>query len=827
MTATAEVPQLLPEWVLKLEPAELVQIRAALPPVFHAALEERLIEMAGGPEAWDPLEHQRPPADDDWFGFLLMGGRGIGKTATITHLMDEHANGPACLRGKAPHRMGIIAPTFGDASASIVHGEDGLMVINPELKMQSIDGYRIVKWPNGSYAYIFGVHTRVDVDRLRARGNRSIRVGTPVATEHGWAPIETISPGERVWTSHGLRPVTAAQDHGIRPIWRLTTETGRELHLTADHEVWTEHGWTRADRLVAGDRVTLCSGEVTAGSGSADIGAGLAASALPTAAGATSPSCCTGPPTSTTTGRSHQATTFTTGTRIETTTTPTTSLHFHRKGTAPSTPSRRSGTLLVVERASRDAGSVGLARVAASRRGAPEPASAPSDAGESARRWTPPRCGHVSCAEALSRPTAATGTEAPTLVADRVATVSPGGYAAPVADLTVAGDHEFVAGGILVANCYDAREEIAAWRWLKDGMAQANLGLRLGVAKWVGATTPRPRPTIRSLNDDPLVRVSTAATDDNPHLAKGVRDRLYEMYENTRLGEQELKGHILDDVEGALWNQELIEENRVTPADVPRLVRVRTYVDPSWGTTNDECGIIVAALGVDRHVYILADLSKRTTPIEWGIIAALGWLPAPDAREDAQPRAFNDGAGNAYYSQMVKAETNFQAEQVRLTTTVVSMALGRRISFGEMHASRGKRVRAEPVVALDEQHRAHIVGHMPSLEFQLTSWIPPTPQDSGDQSDDGDPATEGEEASEWSPDRLDAYVFAITDLALGEGAGVGNVHVAEGRVATTTAAKGTGNPGRRSEGPKIGNIPTTTRQGRLAAEQMKGRRHQG
>jgi phage terminase large subunit-like protein len=544
MTLTA--PARLPEWVLQLDREQLVALKQQLPPHLQDALDTRLIEVAGEPEPWEPHPHQTIPWDEDWFGFLLMGGRGAGKTAAVTHAMDEHANGPPCLRGKVAHRMGIIAPTVGDASASIVNGEDGLTVINPLVREVTRKGSTLAVWPNGAEAYLFGVNTRNDVDRLRAKGNR----------------------------------------------------------------------------------------------------------------------------------------------------------------------------------------------------------------------------------------------------------------------------------------CFDVREEIAAWRWLKDGMAQADLGLRLGLARWVGATTPRPRPTIRKLDVNPIVLKSRATTDDNPDLSPEVRQRLYDEYGNTRLGLQELKGLILDEVTGALWGQELIEQYRVQADQVPPLVRVRTYVDPSWGTTNDECGIVVCGLGINRHVYVLADLSKRLTPLEWGILAVLGYLPAADERVGAEPREFygyKAGVPIGRRSERVVGEGNFQGEQVRLNMKLVSVQIGRRVPFSLVTASKGKRLRAEPVHLAHEQGRVHIVGSMPGLEFQLTNWVPPSPSDHGDERDSGDPdIPEGsDEESEWSPDRLDAFVFGVTDLILGRGASVGKVEVADGRV----EKQKTEPSGSTGLGVKIGQIPVATRQGRLAAEQLKGKRH--
>lgn len=123
---------------------------------------------------WRPLPHQVPP-DGDWFAWLLMGGRGAGKTATAAHYLHEHVMGPPCL----PHIPGghwpaIIAPTIGDAVTSCVNGPSGLRRWCPDIKLRQLPGGTMVRWPNGAEAKIFGAHSPEDVERLRSGGNRCV-----------------------------------------------------------------------------------------------------------------------------------------------------------------------------------------------------------------------------------------------------------------------------------------------------------------------------------------------------------------------------------------------------------------------------------------------------------------------------------------------------------------------------------------------------------------------------------------------------------------------------------------------------------------------------
>lgn len=122
---------------------------------------------------WVPLPHQVPPPGP-WYGWLLLAGRGAGKTDACARYVHEHVMGPPCLPGPVPHWIGIIAPTLGDAATSCFSGPSGLSAHSPEAKMVNTTGGTIVKWPNGSIAKIFGANTQEDTERLRSGGNRCL-----------------------------------------------------------------------------------------------------------------------------------------------------------------------------------------------------------------------------------------------------------------------------------------------------------------------------------------------------------------------------------------------------------------------------------------------------------------------------------------------------------------------------------------------------------------------------------------------------------------------------------------------------------------------------
>jgi len=266
-------------------------------------------------------------------------------------------------------------------------------------------------------------------------------------------------------------------------------------------------------------------------------------------------------------------------------------------------------------------------------------------------------------------------------------------------------------------------EELAAWRYLEQAFEHMEFGLRLGTRPHaVASTTPKPRKRLIELTKDPTVVVTTATTDDNPHLAPAVRARLFERYGGTRIGRQELLGEILLDVPGALWTGANLDLHRVDKA--PDLYRVATAIDPAVtaNDSSDDTGIIVAGIGVDGHGYVLADRTCKMSPDGW-------------ARRAVQ--AHRDFQGDR-----IVAETNNGGDMVEhLIRTVDPSA-----PYTTVHASRGKRVRAEPVAALYEQGRIHHVGNFPELEAQQVSFLP--------------------EGGAEHDDRVDALVWAITWLML-------------------------------------------------------------
>lgn len=264
-------------------------------------------------------------------------------------------------------------------------------------------------------------------------------------------------------------------------------------------------------------------------------------------------------------------------------------------------------------------------------------------------------------------------------------------------------------------------DELCAWRYVSDSWSQAMFGLRLGnKPQAVVTTTPRPIKQLKDLLADKATVVTRGSTYDNrANLAENFFTQITARYENTRLGRQELYAEVLEDIEGALWKNALLEKYRVNAA--PELKRTIIAIDPAVSTnkTSDETGIIGIGFGIDNHLYPLADVSGIYTPLEWAHKAIhLYEILLADA---------------------IVAEVNNGGDLVEANLRACGFT-GRVI---KVYASKGKVIRAEPIVGLYEQGKVHHVGNLAGLETQMTTWAP--------KEDD-------------SPDRVDALVWGATEL---------------------------------------------------------------
>ena len=266
-------------------------------------------------------------------------------------------------------------------------------------------------------------------------------------------------------------------------------------------------------------------------------------------------------------------------------------------------------------------------------------------------------------------------------------------------------------------------DEFAAWTRPQETLDMLGLGLRLGEdPRLMITTTPRPLPALKALLTQAGVGISHAATDANaPNLAPGFVAAMTERYGASRLARQELEGVLIDDPEGALWTRGLIDQALTLSEFEPE--RVVVAVDPPASATGDECGIIAAGAsgqGREARLVILKDASFQARPEDWAARVAETF--------------------DALDADAVIAEANQGGDMVRAVLQAAAPDLPVRL----VHASRGKRARAEPVAALYARGRVRHAVRMPALEDQMCSFGAP------DQS--------------GSPDRVDALVWAIAAL---------------------------------------------------------------
>lgn len=276
-------------------------------------------------------------------------------------------------------------------------------------------------------------------------------------------------------------------------------------------------------------------------------------------------------------------------------------------------------------------------------------------------------------------------------------------------------------------------DELAKWRYAQEAWDNLMMGLRLGQNPHaVVTTTPRPIHIIKGLmkrahpktGDGSVVLTKGTTFENLDNLSPAFR-QIIERYQGTRLGRQELDAEVLEDVEGALWTLAQIDKLRVDAH--PELMRVVVAIDPAVTAReeSDETGIVVAGRGTDKHYYILSDQSVgRVAPAVWAARAV---------------NAYHD-----HKADLIVAEANNGGDMIRDLIRTIDP----RVPVKKVHATRGKLTRAEPVSMLYEQGKAHHVGTFPALEDQMCNYVP----------GDGD-----------SPDRMDALVWAITELKTAEG----------------------------------------------------------
>lgn len=267
-------------------------------------------------------------------------------------------------------------------------------------------------------------------------------------------------------------------------------------------------------------------------------------------------------------------------------------------------------------------------------------------------------------------------------------------------------------------------DELAVWKY-PEAWDMAKLSLRLGKKpQAIITTTPKPKRVIKELIADKDCVVTGGSTYDNIcNLAESFYKVIVDKYEGTTLGQQEIYAVLLEELPDALWQRKMIADNRVSDIDLSKLVRIVVGVDPA-GTgkeTSSETGILVCGVDSNLEGYVIKDLSCRKRPKGWASVAI--------------------DAYHEYGADRIIAEVNFGGDMVESVIRNIDPD----VSYKSVHASRGKKARAEPVSALYEKGRIHHVGVFKDLEDQQCNFTPET---------------------KIKVDRLDALVWCFTELII-------------------------------------------------------------
>lgn len=287
-------------------------------------------------------------------------------------------------------------------------------------------------------------------------------------------------------------------------------------------------------------------------------------------------------------------------------------------------------------------------------------------------------------------------------------------------------------------------DELCAWQYLQETWTILIPCMRLGKQPHiVVTTTPKNQKIIKELLADPdVIKVRGGTQDNIANLPRHVVRAIYSEWKGTRLEAQELKGEILEDIDGTYWTSAQIEALRRPREDVfgekrkVTIVKTVVGVDPAITSSSwsDITGIVVVGLGDDGHLYVLGDYSTGGRPEAWN---------------EAIFKAIEDHGASC-----VVVETNRGGECIEALLRAYAQLHGKYLPRVEdLNSQEGKAGRAEPVSAKYEQGRVHHVGVFGELEDEQTSWVPFPKSDAGEI-----------QPKQKSPNRIDALVFACVEL---------------------------------------------------------------
>ena len=277
-------------------------------------------------------------------------------------------------------------------------------------------------------------------------------------------------------------------------------------------------------------------------------------------------------------------------------------------------------------------------------------------------------------------------------------------------------------------------DELAKWKKGQDTWDMLQFALRLGDnPQQVVTTTPQNVAVLKAIMKNPSTVKTHAPTAANKaYLAKSFLEEVTARYAGQSIGLQELDGMLVEDLDGALWTRMALDDHRIAADKIPHLSRIVVAVDPPVTGTkgSDECGIVVVGAFTEGPVQswravVLEDASvKGASPDQWARAAV--------------------AAMDRHKADRMVVEVNQGGDMVESVVRQVDPL----VAFRKVNATKGKHLRAEPVAALYEQGRVSHVRGLGKLEEQMCQM------------------TRNGYEGKYSPDRLDALVWALTDLIL-------------------------------------------------------------
>lgn len=282
-------------------------------------------------------------------------------------------------------------------------------------------------------------------------------------------------------------------------------------------------------------------------------------------------------------------------------------------------------------------------------------------------------------------------------------------------------------------------DEPAKWRYLHRMFNNIEMATRLRRSvplEIIVSGTPLPLRKLKEIiADEDTITLLMRQAENAINLDPGFIRSNQRKFAGTRWAAQEIDGELLTDNPDALFKMSVLDDTRM-PEPPKDLVEIVVSVDPaiSQKPENDDTGIVVAGRDVDGHLYILEDLTMKATPDVWGA---------------AVVKAYQQHRASAVVVERNRGGDLVAGNVRAATAALVNGTAAKAIKIVEVHATRGKYIRAEPVSALHEQRMIHIVDTLPKLEDEITQWNP--------------------RVGGVSPNRLDALVWAVWYLAkLGE-----------------------------------------------------------